>query len=125
MEIKSAKHPKSYSVEVEADDPVEEEKLNEVVTAFNGLTVDQRTPARVSHRRGDKVRKRRVLGISARKTAEKEFTLEITGQAGIYIKELVHGDGGRTVPSIAERLGTGCRVKALDVIAIHDYEEEE
>jgi tRNA pseudouridine synthase 10 len=45
--------------------------------------------------------------------------LEVRTQAGLYIKELVSGDGGRTRPSVAEVLGVPAECAALDVIAVH------
>ena len=38
--------------------------------------------------------------------------------AGLYIKELVSGDDGRTVPSLASVLGVPARVLELDVIEV-------
>ena len=53
---------------------------------------------------------------------ELEAEIDITAEAGTYIKEFVNGDGGRTVPSIAGKLGMGCQVKELDVLEILDNE---
>lgn len=39
-------------------------------------------------------------------------------QAGTYVKELVHGEFGRTSPSIASIIGQEIDIVALDVIAI-------
>jgi tRNA U54 and U55 pseudouridine synthase Pus10 len=36
------------------------------------------------------------------------------------VKELIHGDYGRTKPSIAEYLNMKCDIKTLDVTHIHD-----
>ena len=40
-------------------------------------------------------------------------------QGGTYIKELISGDDGRTIPSIAEKLETGCKCAELNVTAIY------
>ena len=40
-------------------------------------------------------------------------------EAGTYIKELVHSDEGRTVPSVSGVLDRGCEVIWLDVEEIH------
>lgn len=45
--------------------------------------------------------------------------LEVRTEAGLYVKELVSGDGGRTCPSVAEVLGTAAECAELDVLAIH------
>jgi tRNA pseudouridine synthase 10 len=41
-------------------------------------------------------------------------------ESGTYVKEFVHGDSGRTVPSLAGKLGIACTVEWLDVIRIAD-----
>lgn len=42
-------------------------------------------------------------------------------QAGTYIKEFVHGDGGRTQPNLAALVGCSgaAEVLALDVLQVH------
>ena len=42
-------------------------------------------------------------------------------QAGTYIKEFVHGDGGRTLPSLGSLLGCGepAEILELDVLEVH------
>jgi tRNA pseudouridine synthase 10 len=74
------------------------------------------------HRRSDLNRERTVLDMKARQLNELEAEFDITAEAGTYIKEFVNGDGGRTVPSIAGKLGVGCQVKELDVLEIMDNE---
>ena len=64
------------------------------------------------------MRERRVEKIEARLLSPTEAEFDITAEAGTYIKEFVHGDGGRTVPSVAEKLGVECEVRALDVLRI-------
>lgn len=44
--------------------------------------------------------------------------LDITTQAGAYIKELIHGEFGRTIPSISSIIAQDIDIIALDVIAI-------
>jgi tRNA pseudouridine synthase 10 len=92
--IKNAKVLKSYNVEVEFDKPVNQEKLNEVVSAFKDKEIEQKTPKRVMHRRADKVRKRKVVDIGIESVDKKGVKFTITGESGIYIKELIHGDEG-------------------------------
>jgi hypothetical protein len=50
------------------------------------------------------------------------FKLDIKTQAGTYIKEFVHGDFGRTQPSLGQLLGGVCvDIVALDVqVEYHD-----
>jgi len=42
----------------------------------------------------------------------------IRGDSGLYIKELISGDGGRTKPSLAGSLGVDAVVAELDVINV-------
>ena len=87
--------------------------------------IRQRTPQRVLHRRADRTRKRGVRSIKARFISSKLFVIVVRGQAGLYIKELISGDNGRTVPSISQILGQECRCRELDVIGIYIKGEEE
>ena len=118
--IKNAKVMKTYSVEVEFDKPIKDKKLKEVVRAFKDKTIEQKTPKRVMHRRADKVRKRFVVDIGIEVIDKKEAVFRITGESGIYVKELIHGDEGRTQPCIADYLNRKCIIKSLDVTHIHD-----
>ncbi|MFB6191225.1 MAG: tRNA pseudouridine(54/55) synthase Pus10 [Candidatus Nanohaloarchaea archaeon] len=115
-EIKQKHADKKYRAKVSLEDEVEDsdlEKLEQLVG-----TVKQRTPERVEHRRADKKRKREVYSVSWERTGEKEIELEIEAEAGTYIKELIHGDEGRTQPNASDLLGTRAEVEELDVIEI-------
>jgi tRNA pseudouridine synthase 10 len=114
--VKSMRHDKTYSVMVEFEKPV---KGIEAVAGVLGY-VSQRTPMRVMHRRADRVRKRRVIDIKWKRKNNKKFELQIKGEAGLYIKELVTGDSGRTRPSVAGLLRNPATVKTLDVVKIWD-----
>jgi tRNA pseudouridine synthase 10 len=47
------------------------------------------------------------------------FVLDIEAQAGTYIKEWVHGDFGRTRPSVGELLGGAeVQIAELDVTQV-------
>ena len=45
----------------------------------------------------------------------------VHAQAGTYIKEFVHGDGGRTQPCLGSLLGCSepARILELDVLEVH------
>jgi tRNA pseudouridine synthase 10 len=115
-ELKEARGDKRYQVSVAFDAPVEEAKLNEVVALLRGREIVQRTPSRVSHRRADRHRRRVVKDACVVSWTAAEAVLSITAETGTYIKELVHGDQGRTRPSVAELLGVACAVKSLEVM---------
>jgi tRNA pseudouridine synthase 10 len=116
-ELKTALFEKSYTMLVEFGGEVAEEKLKSVLDKLVGL-VEQRTPTRVSHRRADKVRKREVLDLRLDQFSGKTARITLRGTSGLYVKELISGDDGRTRPSLAGLLGSGARVVELDVINV-------
>ena len=122
LRLKEDRCDKTYSVQVKSP-PLGEGKVQEALAALAAAPIEQRTPARVSHRRADAVRRRQVRTARLTATAPDGFTLEVTAEAGTYIKELVHGDGGRTTPSLAGLLGVPLSVLALDVLEVHTEEE--
>ena len=102
----------------------ERDYVMEIMTNLQGCTLAQRTPERVAHRRADKIRKRMVLETSNPSIEEDEngnlvaeFSLRC--ESGTYVKETVHGDSGRTQPSIASLIKAKCTVEWLDVADIH------
>ncbi|MFH1106091.1 MAG: tRNA pseudouridine(54/55) synthase Pus10 [Candidatus Aenigmatarchaeota archaeon] len=113
--IKAAKPSKTYRALVVFEKPVKKDDLKKIKSI---TFVGQETPRRVMHRRADKLRKRKVLGIKWKWINKKCIELKIKAEAGMYIKELVHGDEGRTSPSIAGLLNNRAKVKELDVIKI-------
>jgi tRNA pseudouridine synthase 10 len=105
-------------------EPVGEGALEDALATLSGTTIEQRTPERVSHRRADKVRTRDVFEIRGELDGDRTATVEVHGEGGLYIKELLHGDGGRTEPSLAGLLGVDVEVTALDVTAVEAEEGE-
>ncbi len=120
--VKEEKHDKSYRVLVRGN--VGEEKIIEAVNFLSGCELVQRTPVRVAHRRADLKRRRSIKEMRMTEKGEGIFTLEIRAEAGTYIKELITGDGGRTQPSFSDIVGAPLDVVSLDVLDIHDEEEE-
>ncbi len=118
--VKEARHDKTYVAEVAFEGEPGASRLEEIAGLFSAKRINQRTPVRVAHRRADAVRGRDVRSVKVLEVRPDGARLEITGEAGLYIKELVSGDGGRTEPSLAGLLGIPARVVSLDVIAVHD-----
>ena len=87
------------------------------VGARRDLVVHQRTPIRVSHRRSDLVRDKIIheMQIEVMPGAPRLFLLHLSTSAGTYIKEFVHGDEGRTEPSLGSLLGCETSILQLDV----------
>ncbi len=120
LAVKSDRADKTYRVLVRFASPVDEAKLKKEMIMLEAQPIAQRTPTRVVHRRADTTRHRSVKRAEVLSTDGTVAELRVTAEAGSYIKELVHGDQGRTKPSLADLLGVPCEVLELDVVEIHD-----
>ena len=120
LRVKEAAPEKSYRVGVLGDVPLG--KVKEALELARGRPIAQRTPARVAHRRSDRVRTRRIVEARLAEAGEGRFTVDLRTEAGTYVKEWVEGDDGRTEPSLASLVGTPLRVEFLDVLDVHDTE---
>jgi len=121
--VKRLDASKTYRAAVEFDDPVAADALADAFDELDGATVEQYTPQRVDHRRANLTRTREVYAMSGELDDPTHATVEIHGAGGLYVKELVSGDDGRTEPSLAGLLGVGARVTALDVLAVEGEDE--
>ena len=115
--VKETDAGKTYRARVEFEKDVSPDAL---VAALDSLVGDiaQRTPRRVAHRRADLVRTRRLRAARVTRSELREAEIEMVTDGGLYVKELVSGDEGRTEPSLAGRLGTAAVVRELDVLDI-------
>lgn len=111
---------KTYRALVEVKKEITNEDLEKLEKSFNGCVINQYTPTRVLHRRVDKLRVKKVYEMKARKVNERTMELIIRCQGGLYVKELISGDGGRTKPSVAEILGSEAKCIELDVISVNE-----
>ncbi|MFB6128011.1 MAG: tRNA pseudouridine(54/55) synthase Pus10 [Halolamina sp.] len=114
---------KRYRATVAFDEPVTPEGLAAAVETLDGTTVEQDTPERVDHRRASKTRVREAYEVTAELDEPRQATVEIHGEGGLYVKELVSSDAGRTEPSLAGELGVDAEVTALDVLAVEGEDE--
>ena len=117
--VKETRNLKRYLARVRMDRPVEPAELERSIGALIG-EVRQQTPERVSHRRADRVRIRHLIEARLTHQAQdlREAEIELLTDAGLYVKELISGDEGRTQPSLAAALGTSTRVFELDVVDV-------
>ncbi|EFN79605.1 Putative tRNA pseudouridine synthase Pus10, partial [Harpegnathos saltator] len=106
----------------------------ESLNKLKNIKIVQKTPIRVLHRRPLTPRTRFVYKMRARwaepqeltkllrtasESADKFFVLDVKTQAGTYVKEFVHGDYGRTKPSLCDFLNAEVDIVALDVTGIN------
>jgi tRNA pseudouridine synthase 10 len=131
--VKELPASKTYRIELQFADSVAADTFEAALSTLDGATVEQDTPQRVSHRRAAKTRIRAVydadghLGATGadRETSQQgdTATVEIHGEGGLYVKELVSSDEGRTQPSLAGELGVEATVTALDVLTVEGEDE--
>lgn len=117
--LKSSKADKTYKLKVTFKEPVSEEKLKSSIDALSDIEISQQTPRRVLHRRADLVRKRHVHSIKLDELTDEGYAyITVNCEGGLYVKELVSGDEGRTKPSLTELLGIPALVEDLDVVKV-------
>jgi tRNA pseudouridine synthase 10 len=118
--VKSIKLNKSYRLKVIYKDDISIETLKSSLATLSNSEILQWTPQRVAHRRADLERKRKVheAVLEELNEAGKYFVITVRCEGGLYVKELVSGDNGRTKPSLSALLGKECRVIELDVINV-------
>lgn len=121
--VKELDADKTYRATVEFSVPVEAAALQSAVDTLDGATIEQDTPERVDHRRATRTRTRRVHRFEATRVDDTHAEIEVDGEGGLYVKELVSGDDGRTTPSLAGALGVRATVTELDVLAVEGVEE--
>lgn len=117
IKVSSPDAYKVYRALVECDGGYDVEKLSELSQLGE---IHQQTPIRVSHRRADKVRIKHVLDLSCKVIDDTHFEMIIKTEGGLYIKELISGDEGRSHPNVAEKLGVNAFCKQLDVIEVSE-----
>lgn len=108
---------KIYNALVKCDEAFDKAKLEELTKLDE---IHQQTPLRVLRRRADKVRIKHVLDLSYEIIDDKTFNMRIKTEGGLYIKELISGDEGRSHPNVGEILGVNAICEQLDVIEVSE-----
>lgn len=111
-----AEKQKQYTALAWISRPLMDEDLH-IISSAKDLEISQGTPIRVLHRRSPLERKRVIHWMKIEKIvgSDQFFLLHLCTQAGTYIKEFVHGDLGRTSPSIGSLLACRAEILQLDV----------
>lgn len=117
IKVSSPDAYKVYKALVECESPYNKEDLD-ILSQLG--EIHQQTPIRVSHRRADKVRIKHVLDLSCEIIDDTHFEMTIKTEGGLYIKELISGDEGRSQPNVADKLGIKAFCKQLDVVEVSE-----
>jgi len=124
LKEKSSENVKEYTALIETESEVTESNLKGAQDRLQDIVIEQRTPNRVAHRRSDRIRKKRVHEVRLAPIDSHHLSGFFRVQGGTYVKELISGDDGRTRPSIAELLNTGCKCVELSVVAVSEAETD-
>jgi tRNA pseudouridine synthase 10 len=109
---------KEYRVLIEFENAVSEEGLRLLEEKLSGTSIKQQTPLRVLHRRADLTREKYIYEVKVKKVSLKRAEMKIRCQGGLYVKELVSGDEGRTTPNVSELLENRAKPLKLDVLNV-------
>ena len=109
---------KKYRLLAEFENEVSDEGLRMLEEKLSGALIKQQTPLRVVHRRADLTRERYIYKLKVKKVSLKRAMLEIHCQGGLYVKELVSGDEGRTNPNVSDLLANRAKTLKLDVLKV-------
>ena len=108
---------KVYEAIVKCKDAYDEDKLDDLLELNE---INQQTPLRVLRRRTDMVRVKHVLDLSYETIDDRTFKMRIKTEGGLYIKELISGDEGRSHPNVSEILGVEAVCEQLDVVEVSE-----
>lgn len=116
--LKQSNPHKAYRVVALSEENVSEEELCNLREFFTNRAIKQLTPKRVLRRKGEILRVKKVYEVNARLLHSNVIEFIVWCEGGLYVKELVHGDDGRTTPSFAEFLRKNLTVLFLDVLKV-------
>jgi tRNA pseudouridine synthase 10 len=109
---------KRYRVTIEFEKTVTSEELNRLKCRLTNTMIIQETPLRVLHRRADMTREKYIYDVDVKRLSPNKVEMKLRCQGGLYVKELVTGDEGRTRPSASEILGLRAKPLKLDVLNV-------
>jgi tRNA pseudouridine synthase 10 len=109
---------KEYRVFVEFENKITAKDMRFLEKSLTNVMIKQNTPLRVLHRRADLTREKYIYDVGVKKLSPRKAEMRLRCQGGLYVKELVTGDEGRTVPSVSELLKNKAKPMELDVLNI-------
>ena len=114
---------KVYKAIVEFDRSVSDEELETLEKTLNSTVVRQQTPMRVLHRRADRIREKYIYKAKVKRLTPNRMEMRVRCQGGLYIKELITGDGGRTNPNVTDIVSAKAEPLELDVLNVITRED--
>ncbi len=109
---------KIYRVIVKFDREIKDEELMKLKKELTNTVIRQRTPTRVLHRRSDRLRKKHIYETEIKRLTKDRIEMRVRCQGGLYVKELVTGDEGRTDPSVSAIINAKAEPLELDVLSV-------
>jgi len=109
---------KEYRVSIEFEKQITAKDLKLLNEKLMNTVVRQKTPNRVLHRRANLTREKYIYDVNVKKVSSRKAIMRVRCQGGLYVKELVSGDEGRTTPSVTELLNNKAKPMKLDVLNI-------
>jgi len=109
---------KEYRVIIEFENKITVKDLRFLEEKLANTVVKQKTPIRVLHRRADLTREKYIYEVRVKKLSPKKAEMKTRCQGGLYVKELVTGDEGRTTPNVSGILKNKAKPIALDVLNV-------
>jgi len=109
---------KIYKVLIDFDREVSDEELETITKTLAKAVIHQQTPLRVLHRRADLIREKYIYETQIKRLTPNRAEMKIRCQGGLYIKELISGDEGRTDPSVATIINVEAKPLELDVLKV-------
>lgn len=117
IKVSSPDTYKVYKALVKCEEPYDKSKLKDLEKLDE---INQQTPIRVLRRRADKVRIKHVKELKSEVIDDYTFEITIKTEGGLYIKELISGDEGRSKPNVSEILGVNAVCAQLDVVEVSE-----
>jgi tRNA pseudouridine synthase 10 len=109
---------KSYKTLVKFSRTILDDEIRNLDKVLTNTIVRQQTPLRVLHRRSDRIREKHIYEAKTKRLTSNCIEMRIRCQGGLYIKELITGDEGRTNPSVTELVGAMATPQKLDVLSV-------
>jgi tRNA pseudouridine synthase 10 len=109
---------KEYRVLMEFENEITADDLHLLKKKLTSAMIKQQTPMRVLHRRANMTREKYIYEVNVKKLSPKKAEMRVRCQGGLYVKELVTGDEGRTIPSVSGILSNKAKPLKLDVLNV-------